>query len=235
MDMTAHHSIFIFIFLCRKQGKLALFSLVFPQYPSIPLSSLKRKIGKANFIGFSPFRTPALLPSGSPDGLGRPIWESFSLSAGGQAYLPGPLIKGSHKCPFCIQSHYKGPHLETFSNFREMEPGNVLVLFLAVIYINKAFKLTSRRASPRARSRKPFAPVQRAQRAQGRIFCRKLWPYRIWDSINAGELRSNYKVTPLERPFKAIWVSKAIQLCFSFACAEATIELINCCGDHLAE
>ncbi len=68
-----------------------------------------------------------------------------------------------------------------------MEPdSNVLVLFLAVhLYINKAFKLTSR-AGPRAVKETIQVPSRRREEWS------KVVTYRM-DSINAKELRSNYK------------------------------------------
>ncbi len=143
-----------------------------------------------NFYRFSCFKHPSTVPV-PPWRRSRHNFESFlAFRLAVKAYLPGPLMLGSTQVPFLYPKPLKPPHLEHFSTFREVEPDNVLVLFLAVhLHKQFLFKLTSR-ASPRL-SRKPFAPVQQAQSREE--FLPKVVTYSHLDSINASEPRSNYK------------------------------------------
>ncbi len=112
-----------FIFSCREQGKSAWLRLFFfPGNNDTPKSSLKRRLPeKAHFSGF-PVSGNFFYKRVPPcDGLGKT--NPFeSLSAFGwrsKAYLPGPVGKGLHKCPFRVVIGDKSTHLETSANFSE--------------------------------------------------------------------------------------------------------------------
>ncbi len=119
-------------FLCREQGKSALFSLVsFLSWYHTPLSSLAVKRSKLMpLIGVFLFRynpsTSAVVPPG--DGLADQPRKSFSCAflAGGQSSVPRPAYKG-FTVPFSVSkaTTKPPPFVKHFPIFREMEPDNV--------------------------------------------------------------------------------------------------------------
>lgn len=87
-----------------------------------PKTSLKRKIGKKLFLwDFPRLGHPstsgfplATVSADQPPKVFQPFgWRSI-------AYLPGPLIKGLDKCPFCIRSHYKSAPFRNIFQFSKI-------------------------------------------------------------------------------------------------------------------
>ncbi len=159
-----------FHFLVENKENQLYFRLFFSWYHTLVFS--KTQNWKANFYRVFPcFGHPY---SSSPgDGLGetnpesQPGWR-WSKS------LPARPAYSVHKCPFCIQSHYKAPPFRNIlSQFSER--WNLITscsLPSWSIYINKAFKLTSR-ASPRLEVGKTIR-TSSAGAEPRRTFCLRL-------------------------------------------------------------
>ncbi len=172
MTWRPHHPFFsVFHFLVENKENQLYFRLFF-SLVSYPKAS-KTQNGKSNFYSFPVSFLHKWFPwrrsrQTNPESL-------FSLSAGGQESLPARPAYGSHKCSFCIQSHYKAPHLETFSNFPQR--WNLIIVLLApflAVHSHKQSLQTDEQSEPWARKRRENHSHQFSRRRAEKNFCRKL-------------------------------------------------------------